>query len=741
MKIIHLISGGDSGGAKTHVFNLLRMLHQTEEVLLVCFREGPFAQEARELQIPTLVIEQNIRTTYQVLKKMIRTEGYQIIHCHGSRGNMVGALLKRACNIPVITTVHSDYKLDYMGRPLHRLTYGIINSIALRRLDYRIGVSDAMVDLLISRGFEPNRLFSIYNGLDFTPIPRKISPLEYWRSVGLEADETSVVVGIAARLSPVKDIATLIRAFAKAFAKAPQLRLLIAGDGELKDSLTALTEELGVSNRVCFAGWISDISAFYQSIHINTLTSLSETFPYALTEGAREHLPTISSRVGGVPYLIDHGVNGLLFEAGDSDALAEHLVTLANDAALRNRLGEALFQKASTEYSLEATRLRQLSIYQSILRRREREQTREKDGILLCGSYGRENAGDDAILDGVLQELRAIDPDVPITVLSVRPKITRLTCHVNSVFTFALPRFWSYAKKYKLYVHGGGSLIQDVTSHRSLWFYLYTLRGAKKRGCNVMMYGCGIGPIRSERNRKKAARYLNAFVDCITLRDAHSLQELKEIQVTKPKMVLSADPTVVLSPSPAPRIDALFSQFSMDPNGAYLCFSIRKWNGFTEKVPVFVRAAEYAYHTYGLTPVFLPIEPRVDLPASHQVAEFLSALSIPYVIWDQSVSTPDVIGLFSRMKVVISMRLHALVFSAGQGVPLIGVSYDPKVNAFLSSIGQDLCVNLQDVTAEGLCSLIDQAAKRIGDAKFSKEAVSRLIHLEQENRLAVQELM
>ena len=110
-----------------------------------------------------------------------------------------------------MTTVHSDYRLDYLGRPLSRLTYGTINTIALRRLDYRIGVSDAMTDLLIKRGFDPDRLFTIYNGIDFTPRTPALSREEYFRSVGLEADGDSVVVGIAARLNPVKDIATLVR--------------------------------------------------------------------------------------------------------------------------------------------------------------------------------------------------------------------------------------------------------------------------------------------------------------------------------------------------------------------------------------------------------------------------------------------------------------------------------------------------------------------------------------------------
>ncbi len=113
--------------------------------------------------------------------------------------------------------------------------------------------------------------------------------------------------GIAARLNPVKDIATLIRGFAMAHESLPQLRLLIAGDGEQMDMLKELAAELGVEDSVCFAGWVSDTDSFYHAIDINTLTSLSETFPYALTEGARAGLPTVASRVGGVPYLIEHG--------------------------------------------------------------------------------------------------------------------------------------------------------------------------------------------------------------------------------------------------------------------------------------------------------------------------------------------------------------------------------------------------------------------------------------------------
>ena len=733
MKVIHLISGGDSGGAKTHVHSLLQNLTRTIDVTMVCFMEGPFAQEARELGIRTVVLPgRNLLRTYRTLKRMIREEGYEIIHCHGARGNMMGALLRRATGLPVVTTVHSDYRLDYLGRPFSRLSYGTINTIALRLLDYRIGVSDAMTDLLISRGFDPDRLFTIYNGLDFTPRTPALGREEYFRSVGLEADGDSVVVGIAARLNPVKDIATLVRGFAIAHQSCPKLRLLIAGDGEQMDMLKKLSAELGVERQVCFAGWITDTDSFYHAIDINTLTSLSETFPYSLTEGARAALPTVASRVGGVPYLIEHGIHGLLFQAGDAEGLARCLVSLARDPTLREHLGQRLYQRAKADFSLESTLERQLTIYRTILRRQERKKNLRgrRDGALVCGAYGRGNAGDDAILEAIVTELRQIDPDLPIWVLSRNPDDTRLTYRVNSIYTFAFPRFLRRMGKTRLYINGGGSLMQDVTSHRSLWFYLFTISAAKRLGCQVMMYGCGIGPIHSPANRRRAAKVLQKSVDAITLRDTHSREELEDMGVTNPEIILSADPTVILPAAPEQVVDGILESQGIDPRGRYIGFALRPWPGFEEKAALFGAAADYAYEKYGLIPVFLPIERRLDVGAARLAAQHMKA---PHYILPETGSSDHTIGLFARMQVVVSMRLHALVFAAGQGVPLVGVVYDQKISSFLSYIGQDLYTDLDAVTVEALRAHIDAACGRIGDEAFLSGGVNRLRQVEQRN--------
>ena len=109
-------------------------------------------------------------------------------------------------------------------------------------------------------------------------------------------------------------------------------------------------------------------------------------------------------------------------------------------------------------------------------------------------------------------------------------------------------------------------------------------------------------------------------------------------------------------------------------------------------------------------------------------------MKAPHYILEETGSSSHTIGLFARMQVVVSMRLHALVFSAGQGVPLVGVVYDPKISSFLSYIGQDLYTDLDHLTLEGLKTHLDAAVGRIGDEAFLSGGVERLRNVEQRNR-------
>ena len=187
---------------------------------------------------------------------------------------------------------------------------------------------------------------------------------------------------------------------------------------------------------------------------------------------------------------------------------------------------------------------------------------------------------------------------------------------------------------------------------------------------------------------------------------------------------------MILPAAPAQVVDGILESQGIDPHGRYIGFALRPWPGFEAKAAVFGAAADYAYETYGLTPVFLPIERRLDVGAAQLAAQHMKA---PHYILPQTGRSDHTIGLFARMQAVVSMRLHALVFSAGQGVPLVGVVYDQKISSFLSYIGQDLYTGLDEVTEEALRAHIDAACARIGDEAFLSGGVERLRRVERRN--------
>jgi len=236
-------------------------------------------------------------------------------------------------------------------------------------------------------------------------------------------------------------------------------------------------------------------------------------------------------------------------------------------------------------------------------------------GVLICGAYGLENAGDDAILRAITATLREYDRTMPVTVMARRPKSTTARFGVKAVHPLRILRWLRLMRRTKLFISGGGSLIQDVTSRRSLWYYLFTIWCAKKRGCAVQLYGCGIGPVRHRRDRVLAVRVLSSCADAVTVRDEDSLQILSDWGVQGPALRLAADPALALAQP-------------VQERERTAVFALRSWPGFWEKVPCFERAAKYAWEKYGLEPVFVTLGPGDRTAAGSVCAE----LDVPYKI-------------------------------------------------------------------------------------------------------------
>ncbi len=339
--------------------------------------------------------------------------------------------------------------------------------------------------------------------------------------------------------------------------------------------------------------------------------------------------------------------------------------------------------------------------------------SRPRRGVIISGAHGMGNIGDEAALSGILSDLRSLDPSMPICVLSRNPKETAAKHAVESIHSFNLPALWKALGSCALFISGGGTLIQDISSTRSLLYYLLCLRLAQRRRCAVMMYGCGIGPVCKKSNRRNAARVINRCADAITLRDGDSLDELKALGISAPEMIPAIDPALFIEDMDKCALDELFKSCGLKGSERYICFCLRPWEGFSHMAGLYARAADYAFQRHGLKSVFLPMNQGEDAALAAEIAALCKHSPI---IANRGFSACEAAGLISRMDVLVGMRLHALVFAAKAAVPTAGISYDPKVAAFLKYIGRGNFADAETLTEKRLFEMIDSAANALPDA-------------------------
>lgn len=687
MKVLHLIGGGDVGGAKTHVLSLVKQLGDHIHVKLISLRPGPFADDARDMGIDVEVVRSgNILKDIRTITSMVFTGEYNILHTHGAKANMIGIFVKKRTGIPVVTTVHSDYRLDYLHSVLKMYTFGLINTIALRLVDYYIAVSENFKDMLIKRGFAADRIQPVYNGIPFNnPIP--LMPRdEFCKKYHFSLQPGDIAIGILARLHPVKGHTVFLEAAAKVIREFPQTKYLLAGSGDdLKPALEKKAEQLGIRDNVFFLGMVEEPYSFLDIIDINVMASYSESFPYAILEGARMKKATVSSRVGGLEDLFDQGENGYLFTPGDSDALAEHLLTLLRDPEHRKNIGEKLYEKAREHFSLEAMTQTQLNIYQTILAREARSL---KDGkvhdIVILGYYGYHNSGDDAILKFIVDQLQAHNKGLSTVVLSNDPSETRSLYRVQAVHRFNLFQIPALLAGTRMFIAGGGTLIQDDTSSRSLWYYLFMLHLAVKKGAHVVLLSNGLGPLTKKKNRKVASKILNRL-DAITLRDPNAFEELKSLGVTKPVTKVAADPALALKACDPKAGQEILQKEGVPLGEKLFALCLRRWKKVRNSEKILAAFADRIVTDFHAVPVFIAMQHPEDVRYAKRVMNNMTQKG--YVL-TKRYTVDETLSILGNVSMVIGMRLHSLIYALNLGIPMVGLAYEPKIDYFMESIHQ-----------------------------------------------------
>lgn len=320
--------------------------------------------------------------------------------------------------------------------------------------------------------------------------------------------------------------------------------------------------------------------------------------------------------------------------------------------------------------------------------------------LVIVGYYGFNNIGDEAVLYSMLRTLRSPQGDLKITVLSNEPEKTAKNYGVQAVDRWQFKEVFKTIRQGDLIILGGGSLLQDITSFKSLFYYLGIVLIAKALRKKVFFYAQGVGPI-TKGVSKKAIKQIVNKVDMITVRDSASKKLLQEIGVTEPEILVKTDAVLGLY---AHEMDKKQGLKYLEKNEVELGegappiigISVRDWRDYQgyKKALAFV-GDELVKRGYQI--VFLPFHFPDDIVPSREIANMMKE---PAVVIRDQLGVTEVLGSLSALHLLIGMRLHALIMASVMEIPVVGISYDPKVDAFMKLLGQPLAGRVETLDGE-----------------------------------------
>lgn len=304
--------------------------------------------------------------------------------------------------------------------------------------------------------------------------------------------------------------------------------------------------------------------------------------------------------------------------------------------------------------------------------------------VLISGYYGFDNTGDEAILEVLTQELSKSGMDV--SVFSNCPSKTQKNYPVKAYKRFDMMQILKAISSCDFLISGGGSLFQDVTSSSSLYYYLAIVKIAQMLRKKVFIYSQGIGPINHEANRKRFAKII-AKTRSISVRDEISKDELMALGVDeKLPAEVTADPVFILEPAAEERARQILSQAGVDLQSTKLRIgmALRHWGNQENSAAKFAQIADQIISQFDAEVVFFPFHDPHDVNFSKEVMKQMQQKAH---ILEKSYLPSEIMAAMGLMNMNVGVRLHALIFSARMEVPMIGVSYDPKIDGFLKSMG------------------------------------------------------
>lgn len=323
--------------------------------------------------------------------------------------------------------------------------------------------------------------------------------------------------------------------------------------------------------------------------------------------------------------------------------------------------------------------------------------------VLLSGYYGYNNIGDEAILKGLIDSLQTYN--LKLKVLSKNPEWTTKKYSVDSANRSNIFQILKEIKNCDVLLSGGGSLLQDVTSSKSIIYYLMILFMAIIMGKKTIIYSQGIGPIKGRFNRRLTKFILNR-VDYINVRDNNSYDYLRKIGINKDIIVTTDTVFGINKPSLKEGLGIVENYSKRDSKK--LGVTIINWKDCGERtIEESVKLLKIILEEKADVDVFLiPFYYHVDLDILTKIYDRLKDDYKNIYLVDKYLHVDGYLSLVGNMDIYISMRLHGLIFATLMGAYPIGISYDPKIDGFMKELGRNQSYYVEDFEGEKVANEI-----------------------------------
>jgi glycosyltransferase involved in cell wall biosynthesis len=370
ISICHISEGDAWAGAEVQVATLLRALSKCSEIALhaILLHEGRLAHELHSFGVDVQVVNEEQKSLPRVLSEcstFVKARNIQILHSHNYKENLIALSLSRICNVPhLVRTAHGHPEPYSVIRNLKH--WGILFADRLAAKYTAVQIVSVSSDLgeYWKRHVNPRNVIVLHNAVDRDNVRSNYSSVEAKHRLGISGD--SFVIGTAARLECIKRH-DLFVATAKCLAeRLPESIFVIAGGGRYKETLQRLITESGLADRIKLLGERNDVYNVLRAMDILLICSDHEGVPMVMLEAMALGVAVVARRVGGIPEVIWHEVNGLLVSSDSPEELANACKSLYDNPHLRTNLTQRACDDIHRRYSAEKHARTIVKLYQSL---------------------------------------------------------------------------------------------------------------------------------------------------------------------------------------------------------------------------------------------------------------------------------------------------------------------------------------------------------------------------------------